>query len=108
MSPLAWAFAGLGIAGLGVGIGFGASALSLSRAGEDGCNRVDGQLRCPESAQADLDAARRRALVADVGFGIAVVGLVATVTVIGVRASKRKKSQQARILPTGSGLRIAF
>jgi tetratricopeptide (TPR) repeat protein len=100
MGPLGWTFVGVGAVGLGLGLGFGFSARAASTRGESACSDVAGSLRCPESAKSDLDRARRHAIVADVGFGIAILATVATITLVAVRAAKkRNKGRSASLAP---------
>lgn len=112
MNPLGWSLAGVSVAALGVGVGLGVSAGQLSREGESACADIGGSLRCPSSAENDLTRARRRALGADIAFGIAAAAGIATLAVIGVRVARRRKARRedARVRVSGvsGGFSVRF
>ena len=66
----------LGVGGAGLIAGSIAGVLAMGKKGdlEDACESPS---RCPASAQSDLDAANRRALISTIGFGIGIAGVAA-------------------------------
>lgn len=110
MGALGWSLVGVAGAGLAVGAGFGIAALGQSNRGRAQCFDDAGTLRCPTSAQAPLDAARRNAIIADVGFGVAVLATAAALTVLGVRLKARKRAQRGKadVSWRGLGASVAF
>jgi hypothetical protein len=102
MGGLGWGLVGVAGAGLAVGAGFGIAALSQTRRGRDACFDDAGSLRCPTSAQDSLEAAQRNAIIADVGFGVAVLATAAALTVLGVRLRARKRDDSRPPEPTVS------
>lgn len=110
MGGLGWALVGVAGAGLAVGAGFGIASLSQSKRGRDECFDDGGDLRCPSSARSPLEAARRDAIIADVGFGVAVLATAAALTVMGIRlrARKRAQDQPPKVSLGGLGATLRF
>jgi hypothetical protein len=87
---------GLTAAGLGVGIGFGLSARSQYKS-------CDVEPMAPVGCDEKKDTIRRRALYADLGYGVAIVGTVATVILI------MTSGQESRLIvePSAEGVAVA-
>ena len=103
----AWVAGGVGIAGLGV-FGFFAAT------GVHEVNRLDREC-APRCADADVDAAKRKLLFADIGLGVGLVGLgLATYGFLAAPASTERVDTKATptvaILPGGAfaGVQGAF
>lgn len=113
MGALGWSMVGVAVAGLGVGVGFGSASLVRSREGRDSCTETGGDLVCPSSAEAVLVDARRNAIIADVGFGVAVLATAAALTIMGVRLKARRQAQDDNskggiVTLQGLGARVRF
>jgi hypothetical protein len=67
---------GAGVAFAVVGGIFGASSLSEKKSSDTNCPVFDGQNRCTQAGVDDMSKARTDAWISDIGFGLAVVGLV--------------------------------
>jgi hypothetical protein len=87
---------GVALAGLGAGIGFGLAA----RSQYDACNALP---VAPVGCDDKHDAIRRRALIADIGYGVAIGGAVAAVVLI---ATSGKESRLV-VEPTPQGLAVS-
>jgi hypothetical protein len=87
---------GITVAGLGVGIGFGLSARSQYK-------KCDVEPMAPVGCDEKKDSIRRRALFADLGYGVAIVGTVATVILI------MTSGQESRLVvePSAEGVAVA-
>lgn len=70
---LGYAMLGVGAVGLGVGTFFGLRALGDKSDGEGACVDSSRGRLCPSSAQAALDGAQSKALIADVSLGVGIV-----------------------------------
>jgi len=86
---------GLTVAGLGVGIGFGLAARSQYHE----CDAEPAPTGCDDKH----DAIRRNALIADIGYGVAIGGAVATVILI---ATSGKESRFV-VEPTPQGATVS-
>jgi len=109
MGPAGFSLAGVTLVSLGVGIGFGVSAGRLSNRGDEACQTTGNSLRCPVGAENELMKASRHAVVADVGFAVAAAAGIATLTLVGVRLARRKRTNgrepsAARVRWTGRAL----
>jgi hypothetical protein len=67
---------GAGVAFAVVGGVFGTTAISQKKSSDTSCPIFDGQSRCNQNGVDDMSKARTDALVSDIGFGLAVIGLV--------------------------------
>lgn len=87
---------GVAVAGLGVGVGFGLAARSAY-------NACDTQPAAPVGCDEKHDAIRRRALLADVGFGVAIGGAVAAAVLIAT------SGEESRLVvePTPQGVAVS-
>ncbi len=104
-TPLAGVFTGLAVAGVAVGAGLGLSSRAATNDVEDQCS---GPL-CQQAASEDIDRAKNRALIADIGFGVGAASAVALIVVLAVNASKRKKARaNAWLVPSRRGASVAF
>ncbi len=95
---LAFVSAGVGAVGLGTGIVMGVSALGTKGA-FDG-NHSDGELKAKQEG-----TARTQALIADIGFGVAIAGGVTAFILYPKGGAADAPS--ARLVPTGNGVGIA-
>ena len=86
---------GLGAAGLAVGAIFGSLARSDEQALEQRC---DGNL-CPESARADIIAAKRLGLVSTIGFAAGAAFIVAGS--IAYPLARRRERRATAVLSAG-------
>jgi hypothetical protein len=92
-----WTYVAYGVAGAGLVTGsvFGILALVESGNLSDNC---DAQKMCDPKYQSDLDAANRNAIIADVGFGVAIAGAaVGTYLLLSGKPDDKKAS--ARVVP---------
>jgi hypothetical protein len=100
---------GVGAAGLAAGSVFGALALGVRSDLEGACN---GDHKCPSSSRPDLDALDRAALLSNVGFGVAAVGLgLGTYFLLAPPGGKAKPGHVALapwVGPGAGGLRATF
>ena len=87
---------GVAVAGLGLGLGFGLAARSQYSA-------CDTEPMAPVGCDEKHDSIRRRALLADIGFGIAIGGAVATIVLI---ATSGKESRLV-VEPTPQGVAVS-
>lgn len=87
---------GLAVAGLGIGIGFGLAARSQY-------NECDVEPMAPVGCDDKHDTIRRRALFADIGFGVAIGGAIATAVLI---ATSGKESRLV-VEPTAQGVAVS-
>jgi hypothetical protein len=71
---VSFATLGLGVAGIAVGSIFGGLAMGDKASLNRECNNG---YACPRSAQGDINALHSNGLIADVGFGVGIVGLAA-------------------------------
>jgi hypothetical protein len=88
---------GVGAAGLAVGSIFGALALGTKSSLDNACTNK----ACPASSQGDIDSLSTQAWIANVGFGVGIVGAV-TGTVLWLTAGSSKPGparQGARFVP---------
>lgn len=117
--PAAWGLTATAAVGFAIGIGFGVGSVTRANDAQDEC--IDGL--CPTAARADVDASRRHAIVADVGFAVGALAAIGVVTVVavkavrakrerevGTQASRRHEGPRRRVAAelTGSGLRLRF
>lgn len=84
------------VAGLGLGVGFGLAARSQY-------NECNVEPMAPVGCDDKHDAIRRRALIADLGYGLAIGGAVATVVLI---ATSGKESRLV-VEPTPQGVAVS-
>jgi tetratricopeptide (TPR) repeat protein len=108
--PAAWALTGTAIAAFALGTGFGAASLVRSRAGRDHCTGDDPPL-CDTGAREDASRARSYAIVADVAFVAGGALTIALVTVLAVKASRRKQARRATkaaFEPRTGGMLVRF
>ncbi len=84
---------GVAVAGLGLGIGFGLAARSQY-------TECDTEPLAPVGCDEKHDSIRRRALIADVGFGLAIGGAVATIVLIATSG----KESRLIVEPTAQGV----
>jgi hypothetical protein len=96
--PAAIAF-GFAVAGAGVGATFGAIALG----DRSHLDRVCNNKACPSSAQSDISALSRDALVANIGFGVAIAAAAAGVTLWLVAPSLSGHATSHTSLRVGPG-----
>lgn len=87
---------GVAVAGLGVGIGFGLSARSLYK-------ECDVRPAAPLGCDAKHDSIRSRALIADIGYGVALGGAIATVVLIATSG----KESKLIVEPTPHGVAVS-
>ncbi len=109
--PAAWGLMGGAIVGLGLGLGFGLASLGQDRKARDGCPDVDGERVCNEAGSEALAKGRTYGIVADVSLGVGGALAVATIVVLIVNGTRRKKANaatQARVVPTFTGLAGRF
>jgi hypothetical protein len=87
---------GVAVAGLGLGIGFGLAARSQY-------SECDTEPLAPIGCDEKHDSIRRRALLADVGFGLAIGGAVATIVLIAT------SGRESRLIvePTPQGVAVS-
>ena len=85
--------------GLGLGIGFGVKANSEKNEALGGCMDTGGSLYCSEASQAWLDKRKTSALVADVGFAVAGVAAIGLITVLVLKATRKKRNERASLAP---------
>jgi tetratricopeptide (TPR) repeat protein len=104
--PGAWALTGIGIAGYAVGIGLGASSLTRTRAAQTQCADGNGPVLCMDTARPDVRRAKNHAIGADVGFAVGAAATLAVIIIVAVKASRRKKSQTAHVIPGGVQVRF--
>jgi hypothetical protein len=87
---------GLAVAGLGLGVGFGLAARSQY-------NDCDVEPMAPVGCDDKHDTIRRRALIADIGYGVAVSGTVVTILLIATSG----KEPRLIVEPTPQGLAVS-
>ena len=87
---------GVAVAGLGLGIGFGLAARSQY-------TECDTEPLAPVGCDEKHDSIRRRALIADVGFGLAIGGAVATIVLIATSG----KESRLIVEPTAQGVAVS-
>jgi hypothetical protein len=87
---------GVAVAGLGLGIGFGLAARSLY-------NECDVEPRAPVGCDEKRDSIRRRALIADIGYGVAIGGAIATAVLIATSG----KESRLIVEPTAQGVAVS-
>ncbi|MEZ4448244.1 MAG: tetratricopeptide repeat protein [Nannocystaceae bacterium] len=100
--PGAWALTGVAVIGLGLGVGLGVKASNDRKDALDGCvDAGSGRYLCSDTSSDALAARKTSALVADIGFVVAGVAAVGVATLVGIKASKKKKSDAsaARVSP---------
>jgi tetratricopeptide (TPR) repeat protein len=110
LGPAVWALGGSAIAALAIGTGFGAASLVRSKAGRDHCTGGDAPL-CDANARTDAERARTYAVVADVAFAVGGALTIALVTVVAVKAARKKRGRApsaARIDSSASGMLVRF
>lgn len=108
--PAAWALTGTAIAAFAFGTGFGAASLVRSRAGRDHCTTDDPPL-CDTGARGDATLSRSYAVVADVAFVAGGALTIALVTVLAVKARRRKQARKrsgVAVQPRAGGLLVRF
>ncbi|HYP97654.1 MAG TPA: tetratricopeptide repeat protein [Polyangiaceae bacterium] len=77
----------IGAAGLVVGSVFGIATLQNAKTLSKECPQKDA---CPESAQGDVDASHRNAIISNVGFGVALAGgIVGTWSLLSSQPNER-------------------
>jgi hypothetical protein len=89
---------GLAVAGLGVGVGFGLSARSQFKA----CD-AEPPNPAPVGCDGKHDSIRRRALIADAGYAVAIGGTIATVVLIAISG----KESRLVVEPTPQGVAVS-
>jgi tetratricopeptide (TPR) repeat protein len=110
LGPAVWALGGSAIAAFAIGTGFGAASLVRSKAGRDHCTGGDAPL-CDANARTDAERARTYAVVADVAFAVGGALTIALVTVVAVKAARKKRGRApsaARIDSSASGMLVRF
>lgn len=86
------------------GVGLGLSANNQKDAAEEACSND----LCLDSFDNDATSSRRFALGANVSFGVAGAAALIAVTLVVVNSRRRARSEQARVLPAGPGVRVRF
>jgi hypothetical protein len=87
---------GVAVVGLGLGIGFGLAARARY-------NECDVEPLAPVGCDEKRDSIRTRALIADIGYGVAIGGAIATVVLI---ATSGKESRLV-VEPTAQGVAVS-
>jgi len=87
---------GVAVVGLGVGIGFGLAARSLYK-------ECDREPVAPVGCDDKHDSIRTRALLADIGYGVAIGGAIATVVLIATSG----KESRLIVEPTAQGVAVS-
>ena len=88
--------------GLGLGVGFGVAASQQKNEALDGCSKAGDELYCSAVSKGLLDARKRNALVADIGFAIAGAAAIGLITVLVLKATRRHKTAgRAQLAPYG-------
>jgi tetratricopeptide (TPR) repeat protein len=110
VGPEVWGLGGSALAVLAIGTGFGAASLVRSRAGREHCTGGDPPL-CDTNARTDAERARTYAIVADVAFAVGGALTIALVTVVAVKAARKKRARApsaARIDSSATGMLVRF
>lgn len=94
MLPAVLVSGGVALAGTGIFIGFGASATSTYNTLSTKCGPSD----CTQADQATADAGRRSQLIANVGLGVAITGVIATAVILYLGLTNQ------RVVAKGAGL----
>lgn len=110
IGPAVWALGGSALAAFAIGTGFGAASLVRSKAGREHCTGGDAPL-CDSNAQTDAERSRTYAVVADVAFAVGGALTIALVTVVAVKATRKKRAttaSTARIESNANGMLVRF
>lgn len=104
--PAAWGLLGGTVVAFGLGLGFGLASLKQDREAKSGCPDVGGSRICDDDGAAALKKGRTYGIVADVSLGVGGALAVATIVVLIVNGTRRKRasSSVARITPTFTGI----
>ncbi len=89
--PAAWALTGVTVVGLGLGVGLGVKALKDRDRAMENCSTQGGATICNSLAEDALAARKTSALVSDLGFVVAGVAAAGLITVVALKAGKRKQ-----------------
>lgn len=109
--PAAWGLMAGAIVGLGLGLGFGLATLSQDKKARAGCPEVSGERICDQAGSEALDKGRTYGIVADVSLGVGGALALATIVVLAVNGSRRRKASsgtRAQVVPTSSGVLVRF
>lgn len=90
------------VVGLGLLVGFGVKATGQKKDALDQCMDAGDGRFCSDAGQAALDGRKTSALVADIGIAVAAASAIGLVTVIALKANKKKPEQRARLAPYGN------
>ena len=93
--PAAWALTGVTVVGLGLGAGMGVKALKDRDRAMEHCSEQGGATICNSQGEDALSARRTSALVADIGFVVAGVAAAGLITVVALKAKKKRASDTA-------------
>ncbi len=110
IGPAVWALGGSAIVAFAIGTGFGAASLVRGKQGREHCTGGDDPL-CDSNAQTDAERSRAYAVVADVAFAVGGALTIALVTVVAVKATRKKRAttaSTARLESTADGVLVRF
>ena len=110
-TPAAWGLMGGALVGLGMGLGFGLASLSQDNKAKDGCPETDGMRICNEAGNEALQKGRTFGIVADVSLGVGGALAVATIVVLIVNGTRKKRANagtRAQVVPNFSGVAVRF